>query len=156
MNAETEWTLATLHVHLLALVEEADRRSGQRFESQEKAVNAALIAAKEAVNAALIAAKEAVIKAEGSTEKRFDATNEFRAQLADQASTFMPRAEAEQRIGQMAEKLSDLDRRLTDSLAAVVTQLSAGVGRSSGYATAWSVLLGALVVAVALYNALHK
>src|SRR6185295_16580666 len=42
---------------IYTLINERDRQYQQRFEGQEKAVNAALIAAKEAVNAALAAAK---------------------------------------------------------------------------------------------------
>lgn len=80
---------------LQELINERDRQYQQRFEGQDNAVNAALIAAKEAVNAALAAAKEAVTKAEVANEKRLDNVNEFRGQLKDQAATLMPRAEAD-------------------------------------------------------------
>lgn len=50
------------------------------------------------VKLALDAAQTAVTKAETATEKRFDAVNEFRGQLADQASSFMPRELAEGRL----------------------------------------------------------
>lgn len=82
------WNLETLKEHLLALMAERDQRNQQRFDGQEKAVVAALHAAKEAVD-----------KAETASNKRFDASNEFRQQLSDQAATFMPRREAEQRLG---------------------------------------------------------
>lgn len=82
------WTLETLKEHLQALMTEGDRRNQQRFDGQEKAVAAALQAA-----------KEAVTKAETAAEKRFDSVNEFRQQLSDQAASFMPRREAEQRLG---------------------------------------------------------
>lgn len=71
------WTLETLKEHF-----------DQRFSDQDRAVTAALEAA-----------KEATTKAENAADKRFDAANEFRGQLADQASHFMPRTEAEQRLG---------------------------------------------------------
>jgi len=86
-----------LRTHIEMVLNERDRRYEDRFEGQEKAVGAALQAAKEAVQ-----------KAEVAAEKRFDAVNEFRAQLADQASTFMPRLEAENRIHQNAEKIADV------------------------------------------------
>jgi hypothetical protein len=54
----------------------------ERFESSERAINAALAAA-----------KEANLKSEVSTEKRFEGVNEFRGQLKDQAATFITRAE---------------------------------------------------------------
>lgn len=84
----TTWSLDTLREHLQALLVEADKRNQQRFDGQEKAVSAALQAA-----------KEAVTKAETAAEKRFDSVNEFRQQLSDQAASFMPRREAEQRLG---------------------------------------------------------
>lgn len=88
MTVDGGWTLETLKEHFQALMTQADRRNQQRFEGQEKAVSAALQAA-----------KEAVIKAEAAAEKRFDSVNEFRQQLSDQAASFMPRREAEQRLG---------------------------------------------------------
>jgi vacuolar-type H+-ATPase subunit H len=75
----------------------------QRFIDSDKAIQAALTAADKAVQAALLAAKEAVAKAEMAAEKRFDAVNEFRGQLADQAQTFMPRAEAEIRLSNISD-----------------------------------------------------
>lgn len=60
----------------------------------------------EKVALALAAADKAVTKAEVAAEKRFEGVNEFRAQQADLISTFLPRAEATQRMDTM-EKDSD-------------------------------------------------
>jgi len=73
----------------------------QRFNDQDKAVQAALLAA-----------KEAVLKAETASEKRFESVNEFRGQLADQTATLIPRAEADTRFNALAEKISDLTDRV--------------------------------------------
>lgn len=89
------------------LMDEHDIRYQQRFAASQEALTAALSAQKEAVAAALLAADRAVSKAELATEKRFEATNEFRSQLADQAQTFMPRAEAEIRLSSLSEKIDD-------------------------------------------------
>lgn len=156
MTADTEWTLETLRVHLVALLEETNLRNSQRFESQEKATGAAFAAQQAAIQAALLAAEKAVTKAETSTEKRFDASNEFRAQLTDQAATFMPRAEAEQRIGQVTEKLFALEKRFTDSFTVINSRLDLGAGKSTGYTTIWGMLVSAAIVGIALYAALHK
>ncbi len=84
----------------------------RRFEAGLAALAAqfrdGLAAQDKAVQIAMIASEKAVVKAEVAAEKRFEATNEFRGQLADQALTFMPRVEAEQRIAALAEKLDDL------------------------------------------------
>jgi hypothetical protein len=95
----------------------------QRFSSQDKAVTAALQAAEKAVQ-----------KAEVAAEKRFDSVNEFRAQLSDQAATFMPRLEAEQRIAQQSEKLARVESRLdrqdgkTGGAGSLASALVAGAG----------------------------
>lgn len=94
---------------LFTLIDERDRQYRQRFEDSEKAVNAALVAAKEAVNAALAAAKEAVTKAETANEKRLDAVNEFRGQQKDILATLMPRAETDIRFQTIENKLADIN-----------------------------------------------
>ncbi len=50
----------------------ADKRYEQRFIAQEHALETALVGQDKAVNAALAAAKEAVTKSEIAAEKRFD------------------------------------------------------------------------------------
>ncbi len=67
---------------LLAIINERQVAEDQRFKAQEQAIQAALASAEKAVN-----------KAEQAAEKRFDAVNEFRGQLKDQAATFVTRTE---------------------------------------------------------------
>lgn len=117
---------------IYTLINERDRQYQQRFESQEKAVNAALIAAKEAVNAALSAAQTAVNKAEIANEKRLDNQNEFRGQLKDQAAQLMPRAEADAHFESIEKEM----KRLSDTIIA-------GTGRFEGVQWLWGIL-GAL------------
>lgn len=83
-----------------------------RFEAQREAVAAALAAQEKAVAAALAAADRAVAKAEMAAEKRFEAVNEFRAALADNFRTLMPRAESEQAVKTINEKLETLTGRV--------------------------------------------
>jgi len=119
MSGETEeqvsgWTVDTLRAHMAALMAEKDLRDQQRFDAQQLALRDALTAQEKAVNAALTAAEQAVQKAEGAAEKRFDAVNEFRGQLADQARDFQPRKESQVLFDSLGEKISDLSKRLTD------------------------------------------
>jgi hypothetical protein len=67
----SEWTVDTLKEHFDAILVEKDK----------------------AISAALLAAKEAVTKAETASDKRFENVNEFRQTLSDQTSTFVPRTE---------------------------------------------------------------
>jgi hypothetical protein len=105
---------------LFAIMQERERANGQRFDGQEKAVSAALAAA-----------KEAVIKAEAASEKRFDSVNEFRNTLKDQQQTLLPRAEASVQFKIMQERLDAIDGRLT------LIQ-----GRNEGANWLWGIVLG--------------
>jgi hypothetical protein len=58
------------------------------------------------------AAKAVVTKSEIATEKRFDAVNEFRAQMADQAGLFISRREVEALVNSNSEKISSITDRL--------------------------------------------
>lgn len=82
VEGTTGWTIETLK-------ESVD----QRFAENQKAVDTAMLSSEKAVNAALLAAKEAVIKAEISTEKRFDSVNEAMSKVASQSADLLPRAE---------------------------------------------------------------
>lgn len=124
-----------LHV----LIEANDRRYEQRFGDQDRAVSAALAAQEKAVAAALKAAETAVSKAEVSAEKRFDSVNEFRASLADQAATLMPRNETEIRLNALADRLSAAEQQLAQSS-----------GRSGGVQQGWLALVGLVTIAAAL------
>lgn len=59
----------TLLAHIIALLDERDRRYTERFTAQQEALRTALDA----------------------TERRFQGVNEFRATLSDQAATFATR-----------------------------------------------------------------
>lgn len=85
---KSSWNVKTLHSLMLQMFASADLRYQQRFDAQQGALLAALMAQEKAVSAALVAAEKAVIKAENASEKRFEAVNEFRGQLTDQALTF--------------------------------------------------------------------
>jgi len=87
----------SLREHLTALLNEMNLRFDAAISAQDKAVQIAMIAS-----------EKAVVKAEIAAEKRFESVNEFRGQLADQAATFMPRLEAEQRLLQLSDKIDDL------------------------------------------------
>lgn len=126
-------------MHLESQIEAAALLNRQRFADTDKAVQAALVAQEKAVAAALAAAERAVNKAEAAAEKRADAANEFRGQLADQAARLMPRAEAEQRIGTVADKI--------DALAARVDKTE---GRSGGVNAGWMILAAAVPMIAAV------
>lgn len=133
----SEWTTDTLREYL-----------EQRLDDQQKAVDAALVAAKEAVAAALAAAEKAVLKAEGAADRRFESVNEFRGTLSDQATRFPQRIEVDQQFVTLHEKLALIDTRLTK-----VESYSAGQGGSWMKLTQVVSLIGA---GLAIYFALSR
>jgi hypothetical protein len=124
------WTTDTLHEHLQQQLDDSRRLLDERYATQTKALDAAFAAADKAVQTALLSAEKAVAKAETAAERRFEAVNEFRGQLADQATTFMPRTEADVRLTAMDEKVS----RNTEDIASLQGRALAlaGIGALTG------------------------
>jgi hypothetical protein len=114
------------------LMEERDRRITERFQAMD-----------EKTSLALTSSKEAVAKAETATEKRFDAVNEFRGQLKDQASTLLPRAEAEAKFRSFDDKLDDLKKSRDE-----------GQGKTTGVGASWGVVAAVIVILLALAEVL--
>jgi hypothetical protein len=142
------WTIDTLRTHFTLLIEQIEKKNDYRFEMQDKAIITALNAQEKAISAALNATEKAVSKAETAAEKRFESVNEFRGQLADQASTFLPRAEADARFCAIIEKVDTN----TDNINSVR-------GRSGGLNAGWGYLTGAIAlisVVVGLFMAFSK
>lgn len=125
-----KWTIETVREHVLSLLAERDRQYDQRFIAQEKAVQTAMNAAERAVS-----------KAETAAEKRFDAVNEFRATLADQQRTLMPRAEAELQFG----RITSLEKELTTMR-----------GHGSGIHSGWGYAIGLVGIILAVAALIWK
>lgn len=121
------------------ILAEKDAAYAQRFEAQEKAIQAALTAQKEAVQ-----------KAETAAEKRFDSVNEFRAQLSDQAATFMPRREAESAMKAMTEKYEQLAKTNANNIDSIEHRMDRNEGRSSGLGAGWGYLIGGIGLIAAI------
>lgn len=112
--------------HLRELMDERDRRYQERFDASTRAVDAAFASA-----------KEAVAKAELSAERRFESVNEFRAQLGDQASTFLTRREYEAKHEALEAQVNSLIK---------VIERSKGRGAGIGAMYGWIIAaVGALV-----------
>jgi hypothetical protein len=108
-------------------VETLKEYTDQRFEAQDRAVQAALQAAKEAVDKANIA-----------SEKRFESINEFRGQLSDQQATFLTRNEYGAQHDAMAQRLQDLADRFNTSS-----------GRTTGLGASWGVIVSVASILIA-------
>ena len=150
MSGETEqqvsgWTVDTLHQYLDIRFADSRRMLDERYATQTKALDAAFIAqqtamrtaleaAEKAVQTALVSAEKAVGKAEVAAEKRFESVNEFRAQLTDQAATFVNRSEAEVRLNAISDKLDTETKRNASRIAEVELRVTSRLDLLSGTA----------------------
>lgn len=159
MSGETEnevsgWTTDTLHSLVLSIVNAEDRliqsqlddmhkMLDERYSTQTKAVDAAflaqqtamqtaLTAAERAVATALLSAEKAVAKAEVAADKRFEAVNEFRAQLNDQATTFLTRKEAEAQMSGVQALATQGIERNSERIREISAIVQSAVGSSNG------------------------
>jgi len=130
----SDWTVDTLKEFLVSLIDERDKRYEQRFNEHEKSNTSGFNAA-----------KEAVLKAEAATEKRFEGVNEFRATLADQQHTLMPRAEVELSIKAINDKLTLLSGYDTKQ-----------TGEKVGVKMGWSWAVAILALAAAVFAFLER
>lgn len=132
------WTLETLHVHLLKIMDERDRRYQERFVAQEQALRLALDSVnkefhehvkqvREETKAALAAADKAIVKSEEANQRRFESVNEFRAQLSDQAATFLPRQEYDRSLGGLSRRLEDLHAMMLEKVDGVLKTVNAQI-----------------------------
>ncbi len=135
-------------------LEALDRLLQERYATQTKALDAAFVAAEKAVATALESQNVAVAKAEEAAERRFESVNEFRAQLSDQASTFLTRGEYTVAHNALVDKLDtevkrtgdrfqeyerrnetivkELESRLTAQISSLISSRDVGTGQSTG------------------------
>ena len=146
-----QWSLETLHEHVLSIIASNDRRYEERFAASQRAVELGLAGTKSEISAALAAADRAVMKAEVATEKRFEGVNEFRGALDQQQRTLIPRAEVdvlmkgiEQKIEQNTKQLDAQQKQLT-AIAAERAGIKGGWGYAVGI-VGFMLALGSLLM----------
>lgn len=105
------------------------------------ALTAEVKAFKEQITTQFQSIKEAVSKAEVASEKRFEGVNEFRATLADQQRTLIPRMEAEALMRALAEKIGKIEQEMTEHRSSK-TGVKEGWGFAVGVAGFVALLIG--------------
>jgi hypothetical protein len=137
------------------MMDEAEKRNGQRFDAQQEAVATAMTAAEKAVVAAMAAAEKAVTKAEAAAEKRFESVNEFRKTLSDQTNSFLTRNEYAAQHAALVEKVDALLIRMLGMDKKVDGIQERGFGRNDTWvilATVVALLISVASVVVHLYK----
>lgn len=146
---ESGWTLDTLKIHF-----------DQRFDSSDGATKLALDSAKEATAAALNSAEKAIDKQEIADEKRFESQNAIREQLRDQASTFMPRTEAEFHFDSIDKQLhvdsSDISILKTSALNIKEQKNESWTWRAPIFVAVGSLVIALIAMVATIFIATHK
>lgn len=169
MSSGSGWTVETLRTYLETIMNERMDRLDERYATQTRALDAAFLSQQTAVQAAMDAAEKAVGKAEVAAEKRFDAVNEFRGQLSDIITTFIPRNEAELAIGRNAERIQELVRAQQDNITRgevenavernnerfqdLADRVNVSSGKGLGQSAVWAGIMAVLTLAVLAYAA---
>lgn len=128
------------------LMDEAEKRNGQRFDAQQEAVATAMVAQEKAVLAAMAAAEKAVTKAEIAAEKRFESVNEFRKTLSDQTASFLTRTEYNAQHNALNEKV-DLGHTKLNTVDKAISELRE---RGAGQKDTSSQIISITAVLIAL------
>ena len=118
---------STIHMRV-ALQEEMDRR----FTDLSSQLDRRFTDSERAVQAALAAAKEATGKAEDAANRRFEGVNEFRGQLNDQARAFLTRTESEAKLAALTDRITVNADRLAALELRLTSRLDLGAGRDIG------------------------
>jgi hypothetical protein len=131
---------------------EMDLRYQQRFDAQEKAMAAALMAA-----------DRAVLKAETASEKRFESVNEFRAVLTAQSATLATKSEVEAAIKGLIDKIDGpsgvarlLDRYMSRDSGRSEETTAVKTQRNQSMTIAVAVGVGILAATISLVSMLTR
>src|SRR6476469_4903990 len=129
---ESGWTVDTLHLYLQRQIDDLRALLDERAVSSEKATTTAMAAA----------------------EKRLEGVNEFRAQLTDQAATFVTHTEIDTKIAAMAERIAELRARVDKNEGTSTGTAKATDNTRQVVAIVLSVALSAAAIIVAVVLAL--
>lgn len=122
----------------------SDSRNQIQFIAAKESVGIALIAQEKAVAAALEGTKEAIIKADATTDKRFDLLSE----KIDGVTEAISKSSGSQGIyvthTDLTIALDKLQTSIEITLRPVVAFMNSQEGRDRGISSSWGVLLGAV------------
>lgn len=173
-----EWTIDTLKDHLINMIQNNDKRYEERFAQSEKAVATALTSNEKAIAAAFAATEKAITAAFAANEKAVSAAfisqgdsvkkaeqaqkdtniqnNEFRGQLKDQAQTFLPRIEFDNRLKSSDEKTYALVAVVETKINTMEKTVEAIENKGAGKNQMWGYIVGALGILAIIYSFLKQ
>jgi hypothetical protein len=146
------WTLEAFMAHIRELLVQMDLSYQQRFDAQEKAMEAALTAA-----------DRAVLKAEAASERRFESVNELRSVLTAQSATLATKADVEAATKALTDKIDGqsgvarlLDRYMSRDSGRNEDTTAAKTQRNQSMTIAVAIGVGVLAAAISLISMLTR
>ena len=124
----------TLRAYIRDLMDERDRRYGERFDAQALAVAAALTAAKEAVQVG-----------ETNAQRWRESANEWRGAMSDRESSFLSRLEYNAEHKALENKVNSLQARVDKSEGQ-----SRGLSKVGATAVGTASILAAIAIVITL------
>lgn len=135
------FTVDSLHVHLLHLMDERDRRYAERFDAQEKAVAVAIGNADKFVD-----------RAEQNAQKWRENANEWRGAMNDREIKLMPRAEVESVLAAINRTSEARAASNSEKIATLEKRLERSEGKASGYSAGFGYILAAIGLATGIIS----
>lgn len=136
--------------HLRELVDERDRLYTERDNARKQAVDAALTAAKEQTASSFAASKEAIQKADTAQKEYNDRSNEFRAQLGDQAKRLATKDE----VNVLVKNLEDRMTRIEADVRINRESISNSMGKGQGMSQFWDYLVVIIGLVLGIFGAM--
>jgi hypothetical protein len=133
------WNVTTLREHLDRILADLDKRLDQRFDSQDKASEAARVSAKDAVGAAFLAAEKAVTVSQAEALRAREAANEWREAMTDRERRFALQEPTNTRIDSLNQRV-----------AAVELAQNQATGKTSGISSTEGRIVTAIMVVLAV------
>jgi hypothetical protein len=133
------WNVTTLREHLDRILADLDKRLDQRFDSQDKASEAARISAKDAVSAAFLAAEKAVTVSQAEALRAREAANEWREAMTDRERRFALQEPTNTRIDSLNQRV-----------AAVELAQNQATGKTSGISSTEGRIVMAITAVLAI------
>lgn len=135
--------IASLRELLEQRMNDLEKRLLERQDASQLLLDERAVATQRATQAAFESAEKAVNKAEIAAEKRFESINDFREELSTQVATLMTRNEANVRISAISEKIDSLELR-------VISRLDMSEGNRKGKVSAVQMMTATISIIIAM------
>lgn len=156
-TTEKKFHLVDQSMATVAMLSDKTEKLAERIEAIDRITDAKFVTYRtlldseaEKVKLALDANDKALSKADVGVEKRFEGVDLLRRQVNEQANTFVPRQESDQRFTSLGARVDAMFSSHDVMLADIKSRLDRTEGKSGGYSASGSMLVGGIGVIATL------